>query len=236
MYLLGEMRSWVVIRLDHIVTNSLAIIGFIMISFGCIICIGFHWRLLKRKLFTVKDGTKLFEKLKYDLRIDTKIKVSKERLYSDQNYAQTIFRGAMDYNRRDVVAYFSERSARIMIRNCISKYAWLTFWLWFLFLIIVFGGTYADFAHWLIRIRDLSPDNTSGMISIFIAFLSITSLTVLLRYWEYKRLKVLINDEIVKIQLAKKQKVWINYLWIYYSSILIQSLGLIFIIFNMIVA
>ncbi|AUM62801.1 hypothetical protein [Spiroplasma monobiae] len=221
-----------IISVKTIVTDVLAAIGLAIIIFSPLIFSSIQRKVLNQRLHTRVDGEKLFEKLKYDLKLSKLTGVNKRKLYSDIDYAKTIFRGAMEYNSREVVWYFNELFAKKHIHSAVLKKAWLQMWVWILTLIVIFGGSYADFLVWLFDMQASASKPDSGFVSIWVLFICAAGISVLTKWMEFKKVKVVINDEVRQINLTKKEKVWKDYKIIYWISCAVQVSGFFLILIN----
>ncbi|AUB31831.1 hypothetical protein [Spiroplasma floricola] len=204
------------IRWDTIVTDVLAAIGLAIIILAPLIFCDIQRKILKQRLHTRVDGEKLFEKLKYDLKLSQMSGISKTRLYKDIDYAKTIFRGAMDYNSREVVWYFNELFAKRHINSTIRKKSWLQTGIWVLTILVIGGGSYLDILDWLFNMTKMKSD--SGIVSIWVLFFFANALTSLVKYTEFTKVKTVINDQVRQINLTKKEKVWKDYKIVYWIS------------------
>ncbi|AOG60622.1 hypothetical protein SHELI_v1c06710 [Spiroplasma helicoides] len=219
-----------IFQLDTLVTDILSAAGFLMIIFSPLYFLSLNRKVLNQRLHTKIDGEKLFEKLKYDLRIPRVTGIDKKRLYRDIHYARTIFRGAMEYNHRDMVWYFNELYAKIYIHSVISKRAWMVFWIWILTILVIVGGSREDILYFLFNQKGLTK--VSGHVSIWVMFLMNFVIFGLNKYYEWIKVKRAINDEVRQINLAKKEKVWKDYKIIYFASIAPVVVGFMFILIN----
>ncbi|AKU79521.1 hypothetical protein [Spiroplasma turonicum] len=220
------------VSLQTIVIDSLSALGLFFIVFTPLYFCIVQGRVLNGRLHTKLDGEKLFEKLKTDLRLSKVTGINKKRLYKDLDYASTIFRGAMEYNSREVVWFFNEYYAKQYIKKNILSKAWLHFLIWAIFIGVVLGGVYLDGLWWLFNVKELN--SSSGKVSTFILFFLTTLISALIKYFEYYKVKKVVNDDVRQINLVKKEKVWKDYKIIYFISIGTLSLGYLFIFINMI--
>ncbi|ALD66633.1 hypothetical protein [Spiroplasma cantharicola] len=218
------------IRLDTIVTDVLAAIGLFIIVFSPLIFSSIQRKILNQRLHTTIDGEKLFEKLKYDLKLSKLTGINKKRLYKDVDYAKTIFRGAMEYNSRELTWYFNEMYAKIYIHKTIKKKAWMYTGVWLLTIGTIIGGSYLDIFYWLFDMKRLG--SSSGIASIWVLFFCAAGLSAFIKYLEFFKVKRVINDEVRQINLTKKEKVWKDYLIIYWMSCSIPFVGFSFILIN----
>ncbi|WP_338984535.1 hypothetical protein [Spiroplasma endosymbiont of Diplazon laetatorius] len=218
------------ITLQTIVTDVLAAIGLVIIVISPLIFSGIQRKILNQRLHTRVDGEKLFEKMKYDLKISKLTGVNKRKLYTDIDYAKTIFRGAMEYNSREVVWYFNELFAKRHIHNSIRKKAWLHTWVWIITLLVIVGGSYADLFEWLFDMTKMKPE--SGIVSIWVLFVCSAGISVLTKYSEFTKVKTVINDEVRQINLTKKEKVWKDYKLVYWISCGAPFVGFFLIVIN----
>lgn len=216
---------------NTLITDILAAVGFLILMISPIIFAGIQRKILNQRLHTRVDGEKLFEKLKYDLKLPKITGINKKLLYKDVNYALSIFSGAMEYNRRDLLWYFNEKHAKIHIANQIWKKAALHFLIWMGTVVVIAGGSYFDIFKWLFQANLLT--NTSGVASIWVLLGFCVMISVLIKFLEYKNIKYVVNDEVRKINLAKKEKVWKDYKIIYWCSVAVFFLGWVFIFINM---
>lgn len=216
--------------METLITDILSAIGLLMIMIVPLVFGGYHRKVLNQRLHTVIDGTKLFEKLKYDLKLSTVPNIDKVRLYQNQHYAETIFKGAMEYNRRDVIWYFNERTAKKVIWNNISKKAWSCFWIWCLFIAICMAGSKMNLINWLFEMKSLNKE--SGIVSIWILFAFTAFFHTIIKLLEYFKVKKTINDEVRQINLAKKEKVWLDFKILFWIEIAMTILGFVFILIN----
>jgi hypothetical protein len=213
------------------VTDTLAIFGMLMIMLAPLIYCAAHRRALNERLHTVVDGNKLFEKLRYDLKIKGDLAgIDRMKLYKNQHYARTIFRGAMEYNERDFVWYFNERTAKIIVHDTILKYSWRVFAIWLLFIAVIALGTKEDALLWFWDMRHMN--SVSGIVAIWILFLFFALFHGLLKWREYAIVKRTIHDDVRRINLEKKARVWKDFRVIFWSSIATEILGFCFIILN----
>ncbi|AGR42292.1 hypothetical protein [Spiroplasma diminutum] len=219
-----------IIRLDTIVTDVLSAIGLFIIVFSPLFFSRIQKKVLNQRLHTKIDGEKLFEKLKYDLKLSKLTGVNKRRLYIDPDYAKTIFRGAMEYNNREFIWYFNELFAKMYIHNSIWKKAIMHTWIWILAILVIVGGSYADIGKWLFDMQNMNSN--SGIVSIWILFICAAGLSALIKYMEFIKVKKVINDEVRQINLTKKEKVWKDYLIIYWISCGTPFLGFMLILIN----
>jgi hypothetical protein len=214
-----------------IVTDSLAFFGFLMIFIVPLIFSGAHRRVLNQRLYTVVDGQKLFEKLKYDLKIKGNLEgVDRIKLYQNEHYARTIFKGAMEYNERDFVWYFNERTAKTLIHSRILKTSWQIFGIWILFVVIMMAGTKLDLVWWIFEMSEMN--SLSGIVPIWVLFIFFGFIHGLLKWREYRQVKKLVHDDIRRINLAKKDLVWKDFIVIFWSSIATELLGVLFLVIN----
>ncbi|QHX36810.1 hypothetical protein [Spiroplasma sp. BIUS-1] len=218
------------IKLETIVTDVLSAVGLAIIILSPLIFSSIQRKILNQRLHTRVDGEKLFEKLKYDLKLSKLTGVDKRRLYMDVDYAKTIFRGAMEYNSREVVWYFNELFAKRHIHSTIRKKAWLHTWVWIITLLVIVGGSYGDIAYWLFDMQSMKPD--SGIASIWVLFFCAAGISVLTKYLEFTKVKTVINDEVRQINLTKKEKVWKDYKLIYWISCGAPIVGFMLILLN----
>ncbi|QEH62053.1 hypothetical protein SCHIN_v1c08580 [Spiroplasma chinense] len=213
-----------------IVTDVLSAFGLFLIVFSPLYFSNLQRRVLNRRLHTRVDGEKMFERLKYDLKLSKITGVDKRRLYRDVDYARTIFKGAMEYNSRELVWYFNELYAKKFIHSVILKKTWLHVWIWIGTILVIMGGSYFDIFHWLFQMNTM--DANSGLVSIWVLFLFAVGFTTLNKWLEYKKIKTVVNDEVRQINLAKKEKVWKDYKIIFYGSISVMGVGFFFIFVN----
>ncbi|WP_339020402.1 hypothetical protein [Spiroplasma endosymbiont of Atherix ibis] len=218
------------IRLDTIVTDVLAAVGLAIIILSPLIFCDIQRKVLKQRLHTRVDGEKLFEKLKYDLKLSQVSGISKTRLYKDVDYAKTIFRGAMDYNSREVVWYFNELFAKRHINSTIRKKAWLQTWIWIMTILVIGGGSYLDILNWLFDMKKMQ--SSSGIVSIWVLFFFANVISTLIKYFEFNKVKTVINDQVRQINLTKKEKVRKDYKIVYWISCAAPVVGFILIVIN----
>ncbi|WP_339030485.1 hypothetical protein [Spiroplasma endosymbiont of Cantharis nigra] len=218
------------IRLDTIVTDVLAAIGLFIIVFSPLIFSKIQRKILNQRLHTSIDGEKLFEKLKYDLKLSKLTGINKKRLYKDIDYAKTIFRGAMEYNSRELVWYFNELYAKTYIHKTIKKKAVIYTWVWIVTIGVIMGGSYLDILSWLFDMKKLN--SSSGIVSIWILFFCAMGFSIFIKYLEFFKVKKVINDEVRQINLTKKEKVWKDYLIIYWVSCAVPFIGFALILIN----
>ncbi|AGR41414.1 hypothetical protein [Spiroplasma taiwanense] len=215
---------------NTIVTDVLAAIGVLILIFSPLYFSSLQRKILNQRLHTKVDGEKLFEKLKYDLKLSKITNVNKKRLYTDIHYAKSIFRGAMEYNSREVIWYFNELYAKRHIHNNIRKKAWLHTWIWIGTILVIMGGTYFDFFSWIFNMSNMVE--TSGIISIWVLITFASGISILNKFLEFSKVKKIVNDDIRQINLTKKEKVWKDFKIIFYFSIGNWILGFIFIFIN----
>lgn len=214
------------------VTDTLSIVGFSFLFLVPICGLISHKNLLNERLFTLRDGKKLFEKLKYDLKYEGDLKnINPKKLYTNRYYARTIFAQAMEYNEREFTWYFNEKDAKKMIFSLISKSAWSIFFMWFLFIATVLMGTHLDFFRFFFEFKKMNE--TSGRVSILVLFIFFICFQSLLKWKEYLKVKKVVNDEVRRINLAKKNKVWRDYKIVYFFQLGVISLGFLFMIINL---
>lgn len=221
--------SW--ISSETIVTDVLAALGLIFVLFSPFIFATIQKKVLKSKLHTRSDGEKIFEKLKYDLKLSKIESINKKLLFKDIDYARTIFSGAMEYNSRDLILYFNEKGVKKYINSQIYKKAWMHFLLWVVIMAIIMGGTYLDFFHWIFQSNTMS--NTSGFFSIWVLVILGIFASIVVKFLEYQKIKMVINNEVRQINLTKKEAVWKDYKIIYWYSIGFFFFSWILIFINM---
>ncbi|QBQ07899.1 hypothetical protein SGLAD_v1c07000 [Spiroplasma gladiatoris] len=214
-----------------IITDILSAIGMILIVITPLYFSTVHRRVLNIRLHTKVDGEKLFEKLKYDLKVPRITGIDKVRLYRDVHYAKTIFKGAMEYNSRDLVWYFNELHAKKFIKSIIFKKATIHFFIMIITLLIIGGGSYLDIFHWLFEQKTMEKD--SGITSIWVLLIFAFMLCGLNKFLEFIKIKRVVNDEIRQINLAKKQKVWKDYKIVFFGSFGPGVVGFLFIMINL---
>ncbi|AHI53074.1 hypothetical protein [Spiroplasma culicicola] len=218
------------IQINTIVSDVLSAVGLLIIIFSPLFFTRIQRKVLDQRLHTRVDGDKLFEKLKYDLKLSKLTGVDRKRLYRDVHYARTIFKGAMEYNSRDLLWYFNELYAKKFIHNTIRKKSWIHTWIWIGIILVIGGGSYLDIFHWLFDMQTMT--STSGIVSIWTLFIFASLFTALNKFMEYFKIKGVVNDEIRQINLAKKEKVWKDYKIIFWCSISMFGIGFLFIFIN----
>ncbi|AKX33945.1 hypothetical protein SLITO_v1c02900 [Spiroplasma litorale] len=220
------------VSLQTIVLDVLSALGLFFLMFIPLYFCLIQGRILNGRLHTKVDGEKLFEKLKTDLRLSRITGVNKKRLYKDLDYASTIFRGAMEYNSREVVWYFNEYYAKMYIKRTLLRKAALHLLVWSVFIGVVLGGVFTDGLWWLFNVKQLTSE--TGVASTSVLFVIAILISALIKFLEYYHVKKAINDDIRQINLVKKEKVWKDFIIVYYISIASWFLGLLFIFINMI--
>ncbi|QGS52104.1 hypothetical protein [Spiroplasma tabanidicola] len=213
-----------------IVSDVLSAIGMLMIIITPLYFAGIQKRILNLRLHTKVDGEKLFEKLKYDLKLPRITGIDKVRLYRDVHYAKTIFKGAMEYNSRDLVWYFNELYAKKFIFEVIWKRAMYHFFIMVVCILIICGGSYLDFFKWLFDQKNM--DSNTGFVSIWVLLMCAFVLCGINKYYEWVRVKKVVNDEVRQINLSKKEKVWKDFKIVYFGAIVPIAVGFIFILVN----
>ncbi len=215
---------------NTIVTDILSIIGLVIIVLSPFYFSMLHRKILNGRLHTKVDGEKLFEKLKYDLKLSKITGVDKKRLYRDVDYAKTIFRGAMEYNSRELVLYFNELFAKRFIHKTINNKSLVHFLIWIVTIGIIMGGSLFDLWYWLTNMK--SMDKSSGIVSIWVMFFIAFIGTGINKFLEFFKVKTVVNDEVRRINLAKKEKVWKDYVIVFWCSIGTGVFGFLLIFIN----
>ncbi|WP_338970712.1 hypothetical protein [Spiroplasma endosymbiont of Labia minor] len=216
--------------INTLVTDVLSIFGLFLLWFAPAIFSVIHKKVLRQRLFTKVDGKKLFEKLKFDIRINGKLEgINRKRLFRDPNYALTIFNKAMDYNKRDLIWYFNENTAKYQIARSISNKSGLNFLVWFIFISVSIISSLLDVPRFFFHGK-MESDN--GLGAIILLLIVVIFFTVLLKYFQWFSVKKTLNDDVRQINLAKKQLVWNDFRLIYWSEISILGFGFFLIILN----
>ncbi|AHI53729.1 hypothetical protein SSABA_v1c03170 [Spiroplasma sabaudiense Ar-1343] len=214
-----------------IVTDLLSAIGFIILILGPFLYLIGYNKFFSRNLFNSEDGKKIFEKLKYDLKVDKIENINKNRFYRDLDYALTIFKNSMEYNKRDLIFYFNERKASKMLKSTLSKMAWLSFLVWAIFFTVSFSSSGLDIIFFIFNglERNSSANGYSSIVFLFIIIVIFNSIIFTAKLYFFQKK---INLEIKKINPNKIEKLKSNFVYVYAGEIGLYIMALTFIFIN----
>ncbi|AXK51102.1 hypothetical protein SALLE_v1c04280 [Spiroplasma alleghenense] len=214
-----------------IITDLLSATGFAILILGPLFYSISYKKFFKRHLFLKEDGAKIFEKLKYDLRVNEINGVDRSRLYRDLDYALTIFKNSMEFNKRDLMHYFNERKAIWILKKNTSQKSWFIFLVWTIFFATCFASSRLDIIFFIFNgLNRNSPDNGySSIVFLFIIAVIFNANILIFKYFSFRKN---ISTKVRKINLVKYEKISNNFKYVYIGEIFWFVLALFFIFLN----
>ncbi|WP_338972946.1 hypothetical protein [Spiroplasma endosymbiont of Panorpa germanica] len=214
-----------------VITDLLSLIGFLMLLLGPLFYSINYKKFYSRHLFLREDGKKIFERLKYDLRINEMKDVNKNKLFKDLDYALTIFKNSMEYNKRDLIHYFNERKAIQVLSKTTSKKSWLSFSVWLVFFLTCFASSQLDVISFIFNglNRDSSNNGYSSIVFLFVLSVIFNLVILIVKYFSFKKV---INKKITKINLLKSEKINNNFKYVFAGDAFCFLAALFFIFLN----